>query len=150
MQQIDILDEFIGSTEPDRRTMRAKLNLDLETITAAYLIRFRIEDSFERGIDDPMLATRTASEIETTLNQAPTTQRGFSGVPETELARIGAHPEHRDARIAEATEVALTAFDAGAYLLIVNDEQIEILTQRIPLKDINEACFIRLLPLQGG
>lgn len=150
MQRIDILDEIIGSTEPERRTIRAKLNLDLETITAADLIRFRIEDSVERAIDDPILATRITSETEAALNETTTTQRGFSGVPEAELTRIGERTAPPDSHISQATKAALAAFKAGAYLLIVNDEQIETLTQRIPLKAINEASFIRLFPLVGG
>ena len=150
MQQIDILDEIIGSPKPDRRHLRAKLQLEIETITAADLIRFRIEDSFERGVDDPILATRTESDTEKALNQNATTRRGFSGVTEAELTRIGSRAAKSGSRIAMETETALAAFEAGAYLLIVNDEQIETLTQRIPLNDINEACFIRLMPLVGG
>ena len=143
---LDIVDETIGTSAPEARTLRASLTLDLETVTVADLIRFRVEDGFERGIDDPVLATRTVSETETTLNPEAARERAFSGVAEAELERIGRDAARIDAAVARA----LAAFEAGVFLLIVNDAQMDDPAAPIPMKSINEACFVRLLPLQGG
>lgn len=150
MTQINLLDDIIGTSPSQKPRLRSSLKLGLSTVTAADLIRFRVEDSLDRGVDDPVIATRADADLEQTLNNADTAARSFSAVTGAETARLRYDAATSSARIAAAVETALKSFEAGAYLLIVNDEQIEMLDTLIPLKSINEACFVRLLPLQGG
>ncbi len=45
---------------------------------------------------------------------------------------------------------ALEALEANGFFLLVNDEQVESLEQRVPIRSTTEVSFVKLVPLVGG
>lgn len=137
---VSVVDETLGAVSPDKRRLERKpLRIDASRITARDLIRFRVEQEIERREEPSRRLAYVPPEPERALNEEAVARRSFSpgknGGPEDILVAIA---------------IAHEGFEAGRYLLVVNDRQIDDLDAEIRLSETNEACFVRLLPLQGG
>ncbi len=142
-RRVQVFDESFGAIASSAaRVERSPLEFAASQITATDLIRFRIEREKERA-EDAMLAmvSERAGTMEHALNSAPTIARGFAA-PAARLAK----PLDIDKAVADAVD----AFEKGQFLVLVNDRQIHTVTEPIQLHEVNEAVFLRLLPLKGG
>lgn len=152
MSVIECIDETFGSAGPDRRVPVARLDLNVEDVTARDVLRFRIEAERERAEDSARLhewsrmAVAERPDGHDTLNPGKVAERAFLG------GDAGSeHPRSpRRVTVEALHRAACEQFQAGAFLLLVNGCQIEDLDQRVPLRTVNDATFLRLLPLQGG
>lgn len=144
-----IVDELFGSPDPDaRRIKRPALVLDVDEISVRDLIRFRVEGELDRR-EDTLLAAAEATErgrlpVEghEALNANPTRTRGFQQVsPAWAACDIDREP---------AVAAAQDAFVNGEYLLLLDGRQACDLDERVTVRTVSEAVFLRLLPLVGG
>lgn len=142
-RRVQVFDESFGTvTSNAARVESSPLEFAASEITATDLIRFRIEREQERAEDATLaMVSSRAGTVEHALNRAPTVARGFAA-PAAHLAR----PTDIDKSVADAVD----AFEKGQFLILVNDRQIHTVTEPIQLHEVNEAVFLRLLPLQGG
>lgn len=57
---------------------------------------------------------------------------------------------HYEVDIDKHCQVAIEAFNQNRFLLIVDEQQIESLDEKVHLNDHSQVAFYRLLPLVGG
>ena len=122
MKTITVIDE---STAGDR-TERFELKSTALQLTAAELIELRVRE-------------------ECRLSSRPKFER-----IERQQVLNSAKEVQREPDASELVERALKAFSQGAFLLLVNEQQISELNQIIPLGAASEAVFLRIIPLVGG
>ena len=140
--RVRIFDEVFGAADPAaRRVERPTLRLSAQDVTVANLIRFRIETERDRQEDGLLALAAPRPKAERALNAAPTLARSFANPRTPDLQSVDL-----DGAVAAATE----AFEHGRFLILVNDRQITSLSEPIALSDVNEAVFLRLMPLQAG
>jgi hypothetical protein len=98
-----------------------------------------------------LIASRVTAEVERYNKSTATVFQGLVQPTETErlLNRLG----KQEARTIDAERqiyVALDAFQKNAFLLLVDDVQLDELTQRVELRAGSQVSFIPLTPLIGG
>lgn len=130
MTQVRIVDETFGAPDDGgRRAVRGTLSLDLDCTTMRNLIRLRVEDEMASSADRITFLRELCGEVP---GEQVTGDRGRASLVEAAIRR------------------AWDGFDAGDFLVLVNDLQAASLDDPVPLEDVNEAIFLRILPLQGG
>ena len=158
MLQIDCIDERPGTAA--RLAMR--MDVTALTITAAALIRARVELEIERLLieQDEADARQTSrqdalrAQFNTWLvrpEQAETLLNGDRGPYGPGTAPLRSQPGVPWKPDTEAmVAAALQGFEQGRFLLFTADKQVETLEQDIDLRHTREVVFLRLLPLAGG
>jgi hypothetical protein len=122
MAEITFYQETFGAGDSSRRPIRS-LDLDVDTISVADLIRLRVEALYEGA---PGLVPGSAEWLRRHAEQEP--------LPTLEAA------------IEEARRGLLS----NAYFLLVNGRQRRDLDEKVALDDVNQAVFLQLVPLKGG
>jgi hypothetical protein len=127
---VSLVDEVPG--EP--REARGTVTVLMPTITVRELIRARVELELERLQDDA--ADRCSARW---------------------LVMPGARARSPDGQkppvppdIEAMVRVALTGFERGRFFILVNDRQVTVLDEPVPLRDATEVTLLLLVPLQGG
>jgi hypothetical protein len=113
------------------------LQLEAEQVTVAELIRARVHQEVR--------AHNAASAV------APQ----FNGLVQPERTELELNGERRGRRsrpvdAERQTEVALSAFERGQILLLVDDRQVEELDHEVTLGPGSTVTFLKLVPLVGG
>ena len=122
MAHLTICAEVFGGADVGRRVAH-ELEIELAEISAADLIRLRVETEFE---------ARTAP----------------AAISSTELK---AYADRRPrAPLEKAIADARRGLETNAFFLIVNGRQIRGLDEIVALDDVNSATFLKLVPLKGG
>ena len=109
-----------NSAEPFQKF---RLHLASETLTVRELIERRVRREVEIGEDE---IDWLVSITEKLLNKPPAT---------------------REERL---VETALRGFKTNQYMLFIDDNQVDSLTEKITLTPTSSILFLRLIPLQGG
>ena len=125
---------FYDETPGLRREEGFRLETGGHTITAAALIRTRVELEAERLVADAQ-----------DRKQAALQPMGRCLVGRVRSG-VGAGTPNVEAMVATALE----AFRQGGFFLFANDRQIESLDEEIALGDTVDVTFLRLVALQGG
>ena len=146
---VTIVDELFGAGNPnERRIERPPLRLRTQNVTAADLIRFRVEAELDRREDTLAAMSRKAerglqqTQGHEVLNDRSAQARGFQQFSPCWNAGI----RQRN----EAVQAAQEAFAQGDYVLLVDRRQICDLNETVALREVSEAVFLRLVPLVGG
>ena len=119
MATLTINEDVFGAEQPGGK-FAGELRLDISQISAADLIRLRVELEYE------------------------TIQPG--AVNGTNLRGLVKPPGTLERAVAEAQR----GLEKNAFFLIVNGRQVRGLDEIIPLDAVNAATFLRLVPLKGG
>lgn len=113
------------------------LTFDVETITVEELIASRIKaevERYEARTKDVRNEIRhnliQPSDIESRLNQNNKKAKPIS--------------------VQKQIDTALTAFESNGFLLLVDDEQVVSLKQKVQVSDKTVVSFIKMTPLVGG
>jgi hypothetical protein len=125
MGAVIVRDQAAGA--PD---FELEIELDSLEVTAAELIRGRVLAELTRvggAVPRPIVAI---SELEEALNGPRSDGRTLD-------------PEHE-------TASALTAFERGRFVLVVDGRQIERADETVTLTPDTPVTFVRLVPLRGG
>ena len=117
------------------------LEFATERISVRELIRGRVyqevrEYNARRALKAAMLVPAAEGEVVPTA-----TERLLNGDPRPARQRLDWEQQY--AR-------ALRAFERGAYLILVDDRQVEGLDEEIALEADTQIAFLRLVPLAGG
>ena len=98
-----------------------------------------------------LIAERVRAECDRRLTDAAGALAAPLVTPTAEEQALNASDERRPAEETE-TQVAraLDAFAAGAFLLLVDDRQVESAEEPVRLSDGTVVTFLRLTPLVGG
>lgn len=146
LKEILIVDDVLGGLSSPIERPSVKLALD--RCSVADLIRFRVEQEIARE-DDALgrLIGSRLEDTETRLNPKAAQDRHFSAA---KTARHHGPDSDHTARIEETLTAAQTAFDAGQFLLLLNDTQVTDLEHEVSLAEVEAITFVRLLALQGG
>jgi hypothetical protein len=123
MAEITFYDEAFGAGEAGRRSIRS-LELEVDTISVADLIRLRVEAAYEHPADVPRGSAEWLRRRHAEREPVPTLE----------------------AAIDEARRGLLN----NAYFLVVNGRQRRDLEEKVALDDVNQAIFLQLVPLKGG
>jgi hypothetical protein len=124
----------IDETPDGKPLRRAELRLASESLSVRELIAGRVRrevEAFNASADTTFYG----------LVQPTGTERALNGYRLAKRRRLDA-----DEQIAAACE----AFERGAFLLLVGDEQLESLDDRFVVQPGLEAHFVQLVPLVGG
>lgn len=97
-----------------------------------------------------LIAERIRREVEAFNASADTMFYGLVQPTGTELALDGVRLVKRRLDADEQIAAACEAFERGAFLLLVGDEQLEALDDRFVVEPGLEVHFVRLVPLVGG
>ena len=124
MAEIQFSEEFFGGAEPRRRAL-GTLHLDTDVISVGDLIRFRVESKVLDREPGPAVSMPLWLK---------------------EDARQAAPPP----TLEQAIDDARTGLLTNAYFLIVNGRQVRDVEEKVGLNDVNDATFLRLMPLKGG
>lgn len=130
LQSIFIRDETFGATtEPSRFA----LPLEGASVTVADIIRERVRYEVERYNRDA-------------------DARAFSGLvrPSETERLLSTHGKARRIDPDEQTKVALKGFASNAFIMLVDDRQVDGLEQQIAVRPDMEVTFLKLTPLVGG
>lgn len=132
MQTLTIRDELASNV--GQADYVITINLTARRITARELIRERVRQ-----------------EVEEFNNRQPELFHGLVQPNDTERTLNGfKFPKKRKLHWEEQFEKAIEGFHRNAYILLVNDLQIEDLDQVIPLSPQTSVTFLKLVPLVGG
>lgn len=112
----------------------AELKLASERLTAAELIRRRVEAEVEAY-------NAKAGEVFQGLIQPSESERVLNGYRLKKRRTLD--PENQ-------VQVALEAFAKNAFILLLDDRQIEDPDEYVVIKPDSEASFLKLVPLVGG
>ena len=130
MPKIQLLDETLAGQKGEG----LELDWGASTISARDLIISRVEEEVRRH-------NARHSEVFHGLVQPADSERLLNGY------RLRApRPIDAGAQI----ELALKAFAANGFFLLVNDRQIESLDELIAIELETQVSFVKLVPLQGG
>ena len=133
---VAIYDEVPGL----QRNAVLRLDVRTPTITAAALIRARVELEAERLWEENSLCVRKS--VADALWRSLVVPGWFRGqAPSTDAAE----PD-----VEAMVAVALDSFRRGGFFLLVGDRQVETLEEDIDLRAAVDVTFLRLMPLQGG
>jgi hypothetical protein len=122
MAQLTICDETFGGTESGRR-VEHQLEIDLAEISAADLIRLRVEREFEARAAPAAIMPADLKAVVDHLPRAP---------------------------LEKALAEARRGLETNAFFLIVNGRQIRELSEIVALDNVNSATFLKLVSLKGG
>ncbi|MEM1181725.1 MAG: hypothetical protein AAGM22_25500 [Acidobacteriota bacterium] len=126
------IDDVVGARETPGPTF--ELRLVSHRMTAAELIRRRVESEVERSERDP--------EGNVSRLVEPTS---------AERALNGTRPrKRREIDVEEQVEVALEAFRTNGFFLLFDDRQVTSLDEELVVTADSLARFVRLMPLVGG
>ncbi len=132
MQTLTIRDELASNSGQADQVIT--INLTAQRFTARELIRERVRQ-----------------EVEDFNNRQPELFHGLVQPNDTERTLNGfKFPKKRKLDWEEQFEKAIEGFHRNAYILLVNDLQIEDLDQVIPLAPETAVTFLKLVPLVGG
>jgi hypothetical protein len=127
---VSLVDEVPGQF----REARGSIAIGTPAITVRALIRARLELELER-LRDMAAERRMASWLAMPCETSP---------PRTG----GEYPMQSELEAMVA--VALAGFERGRFFVLVNDRQVTLLDEVVPLASATEVTFLRLMPLQGG
>lgn len=119
-----------------------------ETLTVAELITRTVEEqihdlTFNRRLDAARARDILDRQYMTEADVRAQASRGAVKMP----AQPGTHP---DIDVDQAVRVALSAFERGVVLVVVDGVQAETLDQPLHLHASSRATFMRMTPLVGG
>ena len=123
MAEITFYEETFGGGPANREPTR-RLQLDVDSIRVADLIRLRVEAIYDQPSD---VAPGSAEWLR---------RRHAEGEPAPTLEI--------------AIDDARRGLMSNAYFLLVNGRQRRDLEEMVPLDDVNQAVFLQLIPLKGG
>ena len=124
---------------PGTRQPAVTLHLPEPTITARELIRARVFEearAYNAGLCEQASVLVPPAPEERDL--------GFDRPAREKERRARRLDWHRQA------EVALEAFERNGFLLLVDDRQVESLTEEIRIRAETQVVFLKLVPLMGG
>ena len=132
MPTITIRDEV--TSKPGKADYVITINLAARGLTARELIRERVRQ-----------------EVEDFNNKQPELFNGLVQPTDTERTLNGfKFRQKRTLDWREQFEKAIEGFHRNAFILLVDDAQVEDLDQAIPLSPETSVTFIKLVPLVGG
>ena len=132
MQTLAIRDEL--ASDLGQADYVITINLTARRLTARDLIRERVRQ-----------------EVEDFNNRQPELFHGLVQPNDTERTLNGfKFPKKRKLQWEEQFEKAIEGFHRNAYILLVDDLQIQELDQVIPLSSETSVTFLKLVPLVGG
>jgi hypothetical protein len=134
MSELRMLVSLIDEGPGQLREARGTVTVAMPTITVRELIRVRLELELERFRDEA-------------AEGGPATWLGMPGAAARPHAGR-AQPAQPD--IEAMVGVALAGFERGRFFVLVNDRQVTVLDEAVPLADTTEVTFLRLTPLRGG
>ena len=141
---LKIIDEYFGSDAPGRRS-GGELHLVSERMTPREIIRRRVENEVaELNNQRRMKAGATASTRSFLVDSGsspPELLLNAKRSPKGPLALLDAESE---------TDRALTAFGKRAFILLVDDRQVEDPDAAVTVGQGSEVVFLYLTPLKGG
>ena len=114
-----------------------ELQLEAEQVTVRELIRARVHQE----VRDHNAKTATGRGRFFGLVQPSDTERDLNSYRMREPRRVDADRQ---------TEIALSGFERGQILLLVDDRQVEELDQTVTLRQGSTVTFLKLVPLVGG
>lgn len=149
VRTIEVRSRVVGSSPQDPALAPVVLELLEERMTVAELIRRTVEEQVRellarRRIDAQQVRRALDRQYLTPEEIARQAQEGAVRLPSARAVRV---PEIDPA--AEAQK-ALRAFEAGAYLVLVDGRQVERLDETVTFAPGTRVTFLRLMPLAGG
>jgi len=132
MQTITIRDET--TSMPGKADYVITINLTARNLTARELIRERVKQEVEEF-------NKKQPELYNGLVQPTDTERTLNGFKFKTKRKLDWQ---------EQFERAVEGFHRNAFILLVDDSQVEDLDQIIPIAPETSVTFIKLVPLVGG
>lgn len=131
--------------------MPPTLTIRDETTGEATLHEFALEVLTERLTLREVIRSRVYQEVQDFNQRRPSVFRGLIEPTETE-STLNGRPPTRPPAIdwKRQFDRALQAFNAGRFLVLVDDRQIESLNDEIVVQPGTCLTFLRLTPLAGG
>lgn len=130
VQTVMIKDETFGGETVNSFALKF-LNAE---VTVADIIRERVQHEVDRY-------NRKASSRFMGLVQPTDTEQKLNGFHLKKPRKIKANTQ---------VKTALSAFAKNGFIILIDDKQVESLTQKIALRDEMEISFLKLTPLVGG
>lgn len=118
------------------------LTFDAETITVEELIASRIRAEVERHQNH--LADKLAQ-----YKDKVAVYKNHLVLPSDLENRIN-DKKAKPIDVQKQIDTALKAFESNGFLLLVDDEQVDDLTQKVQVSDNTTVSFIKMTPLVGG
>lgn len=118
-----------------------------ETTSGDVLRQLALQLDAERLTVRELIASRVEAEVR--AHNASSTTQPFQGLVQPE----GAHPgvkKRKRVDAARQVEIALTAFERGRVLVLVDDRQVTELADEVTLRPGSAVSFLKLTPLVGG
>ncbi|AXG69286.1 hypothetical protein KORDIASMS9_01506 [Kordia sp. SMS9] len=123
-----------------------------ESLTGDILNQIQIAVESEIITVKDIIEARVISEVETYNNKLPDYFKGFIRPTASEETLNGYKLKKASAKIdaEQQTFIALNAFQQNGYLVLVDDQQAESLTQEVIVTKKTTVSFVKLTPLVGG
>lgn len=128
MGLVRVQDKAPGATDFE---FELELNLDAADLTAAELIRGRVTTEVARTAADP--------------DYRPLVEQSAE-----ERRLNGPRPKRAAPDLERAVASALSAFEVGRFVLLVDGRQVQSADEVLRLTPSSQVMFLRLLPLRGG
>ncbi|MCL4255374.1 MAG: hypothetical protein KJ043_16560 [Anaerolineae bacterium] len=126
-------------------------NVALDLLTETLTIRDLITHTVEEQIRDLRIQRQMDFDnIQHILNRQYLTDAEIQAQAKTGAIKMPELPNDSPIFIIQETEKALTAFEKGVYVIIIDGEQAQSLNDTVTLKPTSKVTFLRLTPLKGG
>lgn len=147
---VEVRSRVVGGSPDEPVLAPVQLDLPEETITVAELIRRTVEEQVRelrvRQYLDLEQARRALDRQYLTAEEI--VAQAERGAIRPRPPRRALHPRQVDP--AAEVERALRAFEAGAYLILVDGQRVERLDEEVRFAPGTTVTFLRLMPLVGG
>lgn len=126
-------------------------NVALSLLTETLTIRELIANTVEEQIRDLQLQRQMDIEsIRNILSRQYLTDAEIQAQAQTGAIKMPELPDNSPIFITQETEKALTAFEKGVYVIVIDGKQAQSLDDTVTLKPTSKVTFLRLTPLKGG
>lgn len=126
-------------------------NVALDLLTETLTIRDLITHTVEEQIRDLHIQRQMDFDnIQHILNRHYLTDVEIQAQAQTGAIKMPELPDNSPIFITQETEKALTAFEKGVYVIVIDGEQAQSLNDTVTLRPTSKVTFLRLTPLKGG
>ncbi|NTW03169.1 MAG: hypothetical protein HGA19_18135 [Oscillochloris sp.] len=146
-QVINVQSQIFGNPTPELVLQPVFIDVDLEYITVAELIRQTVAAQITN-----LLATyhQNASRVQQAFAIQYDVQADLATALQAKQSLPSSINKQSPIDLATAQQRALQAFEERAYLVLINGQQVERLDDLVICSPQTQATFLRLMPLVGG
>lgn len=146
---IEVQSRVVGGSPSEPVLAPVRVILPAETLTVATLIRRTVEEQVR---ELRMRQYLDAEQARRALDRQYLTSDEIAAQAEQGSVRFPSQRARKSRQVEAEEEVdrALRAFEAGAYLILVDGRRIESLNEEIRFAPGSNVTFRRLMPLIGG